>query len=552
MVSTALEDHRPVSLLPKITIIIDSKSPFQQILASHLSATLNTTSTCEVVDLLDLSHNDFHEALCLFLPELERPVLYKITAPKFAAIQRLILSVSHLIWIAKTDDTKLANPTEGMIAGLLRNIQGEFDEKVFVSIVLQDSENPTSMASSILSVLESLFSGKPKHYEPEYRQIDNRLCINRIVHAEAPNHHLAQKTLRQNSVTSILRQDPPQQLALKMGFPGLLDTFQFEHDIATGLLASGCIQIQVKAAGVNFRDVLVALGLDVADNLGLECSGVVTQADDNNAFAIGDRVSCFVEGSLATSVRCQIHAACKIPDGVSFQTAAAFPVVFTSAYYSLIHVARLQAGESILIHSGAGGLGQACIQLAKLLNTEIFVTVGNNDKKRFLMEEYHVPEDHIFSSRSLTFASRIHQATNSRGVDVIINSLAGEALKSTWNCIAPFGRFIEVGKKDILSSGKLPMLAFSRGASFTGVDLVHVRNNDTKLFNKLMQIVVEMLDKGEITIPSPLHVFDASKIESAFRLLESGKSIGKMVINFGDTDLVKVGTILFRWCLIIS
>jgi NADPH:quinone reductase-like Zn-dependent oxidoreductase len=325
-----------------------------------------------------------------------------------------------------------------------------------------------------------------------------------------------------------------------MGSPGLLDTFQFEHASPGDSLPSDCIQVQVKVAGVNFRDVVVSLGLDAGEKLGLECSGFVTEAGGDSAFKIGDRVSCFVEGSLATSLRCQAHAAVKLPDEMSFQTAAAFPVIFTTVYYSLVHVGRLQPGESILIHSGAGGLGQACIQLARHLNTEIFVTVGNDEKKSFLMDQYHIPEDHIFYSRNLTFASKIKHMTKGRGVDVIVNSLAGEALKSTWECIAAFGRFIETGKKDILSSGHLPMGSFSRGASFTGVDLVHVRNNAKKLFNQMMQDVIQLLGESTISIPSPLHVFDASRIESAFRLLESGKSTGKIVITLNDSDIIKV------------
>ena len=117
------------------------------------------------------------------------------------------------------------------------------------------------------------------------------------------------------------------------------------------------------------------------------------------------------------------------------------------------------------------GLGQAAIQLAKHIGAEIFVTVGNLEKRRLIMREYQIPEDHIFNSRDTTFAKGILRMTNGRGVDVVLNSLAGEALRQTWECIAMFGRFIEVGKKDILANSGLEMMPFLRNVTFASVNL---------------------------------------------------------------------------------
>lgn len=229
------------------------------------------------------------------------------------------------------------------------------------------------------------------------------------------------------------------------------------------------IEIRVEVSGINFRDVLIALGQVDALYLGSECAGVVTQVGENSKdlFNVGDRVFSMVEGSLRTFARCHAAAACRIPDAISFSSAASLPIIFATAYYSLYESARIRQGESILIHSGAGGLGQACIQLARLIGAEIYATVGTPEKRTFLQNFYKIPEDHIFSSRDLAFKDRILEKTQGRGVDVVINSLAGKALRASWEIIAPNGRFIEVSKKDIYNLGALPMFPFAKMATFS-------------------------------------------------------------------------------------
>ncbi len=148
----------------------------------------------------------------------------------------------------------------------------------------------------------------------------------------------------------------------------------------------------------------------------------------------------------------------KMPEDMSFEAAATLPCVYTTVYYSIFDVARLQRGESILIHAAAGGLGQAAIILAQHIGADIYVTVSSSAKKQFLIDTYGLSEDHVFNSRDLTFAKGVKRMTGGRGVDVVLNSLAGEALRQTWLCVAPFGRFVEVGKRDIGKSFQLARL----------------------------------------------------------------------------------------------
>jgi NADPH:quinone reductase-like Zn-dependent oxidoreductase len=127
------------------------------------------------------------------------------------------------------------------------------------------------------------------------------------------------------------------------------------------------------------------------------------------------------------------------------------PTQFATCWHALYEIGNLKKDESILIHSAAGGTGQVAIQMAKLIGAEIFATVGSDEKKRFLVEHYGISEDHVFNSRSSAFADGILQMTNGYGIDVILNSLSGDSLLASWNLIAPYGRFIELGKKDFFS-----------------------------------------------------------------------------------------------------
>jgi NADPH:quinone reductase-like Zn-dependent oxidoreductase len=197
--------------------------------------------------------------------------------------------------------------------------------------------------------------------------------------------------------------------------------------------------------------------------------------------------------SLGTHVRCKPHMAVKVPDQIPLQIAGAIPVVYLTAYHAIVDVGQIQPGQTILIHSGAGGLGQACIQIAKLFNTKIFTTVGNDAKRQLLIGTYGIPDNHIFSSRTPTFVQGIKRMTADRGVDIIINSLANEALKCTWECIAPFGRFIEVGKRDIYSLGTLPMFPFSKNVSFIGVDLMLLSEDKPHKTAELLEQIIKCI-----------------------------------------------------------
>ena len=159
-----------------------------------------------------------------------------------------------------------------------------------------------------------------------------------------------------------------------------------------------------------------------------------------------------------------------MPEEIFLTDAAAIPAKSGLAWAVIHDIARIQTGESILIHAAAGGTGQAAIQIARYLVATVFVTAGSQSKKQLLIDEHGIAEAYIFYSRDTRFAKGINRMIKGRGVDVVIKSLTGESLVASWECIASYGLSIEIGKRDIASNAKLPMFSFCKNASFIGFD----------------------------------------------------------------------------------
>lgn len=217
----------------------------------------------------------------------------------------------------------------------------------------------------------------------------------------------------------------------------------------------------------------------------------------------------------------------------------------STVYQSLINVAKLQRGESILIHAASGATGQMAIQIAKHLGCDIYVTVGFNKKKELIMERYGIPEDHIFYSRNLSFAKGIRSMTQDRGVDVVLNSLSGDALIATWELIAPYGRFIELGTLDIYTNNKLPMSAFAKNVSFSAIAIDALSVERPKVFREIMLNVIDFFSKGILHSVHPFQLMSIKNFQDAMRLLQTGKTSGKIILSVDGADVIPVSSQVF-------
>ena len=548
IISTALETSDSVTTLPNTVIVAKRSSAFQQSVASQLQSQLASIGDphAEVSDLQELSQS-LGEAKCyIFLAELDSPFLGRMEANEYVNLKQLVTSAAGLLWVTQGGGKSVQRPEFDLVHGFSRCIRSEFDRLNFVTLALDSQQQRGWMIQRIIEVFNATMVSYDNQIdqnptEQEYVEIDGLLCIPRIVEASYLNSILNAKRVAPDHHKEKLIQIPPRPLQMSVETLGLLDSIQFVSDAHFKRpLYSDEVEIEVKATGVNFKDVMVALGQVASDHIGLECAGVVTRVGAKAGLKAGDRVCCIAEGTYKNYVRSKAATVAKLPENHSYVSAAALPLAYCTAYYALYELGHIQdrEGASVLIHCGAGGVGQAAIQLAQLVHAEIFVTVGTEEKKRLMMDEYHIPEDHIFSSRGLSFAKRI-KAKSQRGVDVVLNSIAGESLRRSWECLAPFGCFVEIGVRDINSQRALPMLPFSKNITFSSVNLsLMLRSYPNKLGVILRKVMALAADQSITSNVS--HVYSYAEVEKAFRLLQTGRNMGKIVVELKENDFVPV------------
>ena len=302
-------------------------------------------------------------------------------------------------------------------------------------------------------------------------------------------------------------------------------------------LAPHAVEIDVTAAALNFRDVMVTLGLlpalayersALGREVGMEASGVVRRVGSFvKALEPGDQVIFVGGGLIANRVVVEQHRVFAKPACLNMEEAAASLSVYTTAYYALIHLARLRKGQRVLIHSAMGGVGQAAIALARNAGAEVYATAGSEGKRGRLLE---LGVRAAFNSRSDAWYDDLMQATNGSGVDVVLNSLAGLHVPLCLQALRPGGWHCEIGKVDIFSDNALGLKVFRRNLRFAAIDMDRLMVDDPFLSRELSEKCVSLLARGLVP-PLPVTSFDYGDYAEALRLMMAGQHEGKLVLN---------------------
>jgi acyl transferase domain-containing protein/NADPH:quinone reductase-like Zn-dependent oxidoreductase/acyl carrier protein len=290
----------------------------------------------------------------------------------------------------------------------------------------------------------------------------------------------------------------------------------------------GEIEVLVEATGLNFRDVLNALALYPGDAgpLGGECTGTVVAAGEGvTEFHPGDRVAAIGTGTFNLYTVIDSRMAVQVPEGMNSAVAATIPVAFVSAYYGLVHMARIQAGDRVLIHAAAGGVGLAAVRLAQLLGAEIYATAGSEAKRDHLRA---LGVQHIYSSRSLDFAKSLLEATHGRGVDIVLNSLAGEFIANSVSVLAKNGRFVELGKNQIWTAER--MSRERPDVSYHTMQLDAIIVNQPAFVGEMLRDTMRLISEGQAQ-PLPLTEFPITEVVEAFRFMAHAGHIGKIIVT---------------------
>lgn len=475
---------------------------------------------------------------------MEDPLLAELDEAGLHHIQEMFCEARGLLWV--TRGARSEHPEANMITGFARSFRGENAGLHLVTLDL-DGENrlPDDQIGGIIArVFKHAFGAEinPFVADMEFVESHGILHVGRLKLDPVKDDYVVRETYPPIPEMQPFKQ-PGRPLELGIGQVGLLDSILFQDkDAMASSLQGNQVEILVQATGLNFQDIMITLGqIPFYRPIGSECSGIVVAVgSDVTDVEPGTRVFAFAKGAYANTVRVRRHEVAVIPDKLDFLQAASMPVVFGTALFALSDLARLSEGESILIHAAAGGVGQAAIMLAQHIKAIIYVTVGSVDKKNFITQTYNIPEAHIFSSRDASFRDELMLLTEQRGVDVILNSTAGEILHESWQCLATLGRFIEIGKRDLVQSSSLAMEKFLDSVTFCAFDIVVLTETRPVICNRVLTDLIKLYNDGVIRPISPITIFPMSDIQQAMRQMQAGKHTGKLVIDTAAECMVQV------------
>ncbi|CAG2105802.1 unnamed protein product [Medioppia subpectinata] len=319
-------------------------------------------------------------------------------------------------------------------------------------------------------------------------------------------------------------------------FPNLPDSEKKEQEVLCNVYYSA----------LNFKDVVLVSGKIQPGPEGALFDCIIGLEFAGRRSDTGQRVMGMVPfKGIATTLLTYKDYLWDIPDHWSIEDAATVPVVYVTAYYALIMRGSLVEGESVLIHSGAGGVGQAAIFICQSMGCDVFVTVGNDEKRDFMKRKFNIPDDHIGNSHDVTFERQFMTVTKGKGIDVVLNSLTEDKLQASLRCLAPNGRFLEIGKYDMQMNKSLGLFAFLNNISFHGVglDCIFREGPSSKKLKAFMKEMTRLLNEGiknNVVKPIEKTVFGVKEAEQAFRYMTTGKHVGKVLIKIRDEEEEKI------------
>ncbi|KAF4976126.1 hypothetical protein FZEAL_7145 [Fusarium zealandicum] len=525
-----------------IVLLCDDGEPLGQSMSSELEKRGYTVNRRQLGQPLPDEPQDI-----ISLLDASSPFLDGIGQDRFTAFQGILEGLSAsgagMLWVTHLSQVGCKDPRFSQIIGTARTIRTE-SLLDLATCEVEDLNGSLDMVVDILDrfqarprVADESEEGDALDLKPDYEYaiVDGMVKVGRIYPFSMKSELIEPAPEMKAGFSDDAR------VALAMTKPGRLNTLHWANGVGDDdrLLQGDDVQVQIFAAGLNFKDVLGALGVVPYPEagLGLEGGGIVRRVGPQvKHLQPGDRIMFLADGSFASHVVTPERLCEKIPADLSFEDAATMPAVFATAVCSLFNIGGLRKGQSVLIHSAAGGVGLAAMQLATMVGAEIYATVGNEDKARYLVDAFGLPRNHIFNSRDSSFVEGLMKETKGRGVDLCLNSLSGELLHATWRCVAEFGKLVEIGKRDFLGRGKLDMDVFLASRSYCCFYLDAEMARRQSLVKELLQTILLHLRMGHVKPLTPKKVFDASSAQEGFRHLQQGTHIGKIVFSVRNPD----------------
>ncbi|MDH4410932.1 MAG: SDR family NAD(P)-dependent oxidoreductase, partial [Verrucomicrobiales bacterium] len=413
------------------------------------------------------------------------------------------------------------------LTGLLRVANNEQPDFIWTQIDLDPADNPNEIEDLVAEI-----SLAGKEHEIAYR--GNGRYVRRV-------HRVKSDELPPRKRNAVAKDGSITPYRLQIEKPGILTNLSLNETSRRDPGADE-IEVLVKAGGINFRDVMKALGIYPGQPVDLkwfgdDFSGTILRVGSAvKDLKPGDDVVGMAPYCFRSHVTVHRNMVFRKPATMSFTEAATLPTVFLTSHYAINELARMEKGESILIHAGTGGVGQAAIQIAKHLGLTIFATAGSPGKRQLLKD---MGVDHVLDSRTLKFADDIMEITNGEGVDAVLNSLAGDFIPKNFSVLKTFGRYMEIGKVDVYGNSKIGLEPLRNNISFFVIDLAqHLQSKPAYIARMFSDLEAKFYDGSYVALPN--HVFPVTEVVEAFRFMAAGKHIGKNVLDF-DLPEIAIG-----------
>lgn len=514
-----------------VNVIFDDTCVTQNELLGHLRDAMSLSGKLQVVPVPYnvVLERDLAQSVCIFIADEDGSLLGRLQEDDLTKLKSVVSTASTLIWVTRNSSSLDQSPVGALVPGLARTIAAENEQCRVISLSLDTTSEFPTVASNILNATTALLeaSGLP---EDEYVEQDGLLHIPRVINDNTMAKEVYAK--EHNAFKPWSQLENPR---LTMRSVGRLNTLYYEqHPSPMTAIEPDDVIIEVKAVGLSSRDLQVAQGMVHDETFGTQCAGVVLHVGPNasHKFLCGDRVFGVTNDAFAQMNQCKSFQLQKIPEGMDFCEAATYPAALCTAYYSLIQCARAKKGNLVLIHDGAGEIGQAAIQLAQHQGCEVFVTADLPGHRKFLTETYGIPQSHISSSRNLSFVKDIRRLTNQKGVDIVLNTLTGEGLRESCECLAPFGRLINVGHEDA------PVLPMAKNRMLMNVNFQELTQDP--MIGDVFEEVKRLIEDKKLASLPPLQKFKQSEVEAAFRSLQDEENNGKIVVQMFSDEAVQM------------
>ncbi|KAK1634593.1 polyketide synthase [Colletotrichum phormii] len=565
---------RPLSLssLAKRNAVIlvrpgdpDSSGHLGHALAKHLKTQHPVFGDVRVTTLDDIEESGAAPSpsdVYISLLELRAEFLATMSSKNMDQLRCVTDVATDLIWLTGAGMLGASpDPNLTLSSGLSRALMLEQPSLRYTVLDVGSSASANADEASLDALCANLAAAlvpADDMDDKEFCQSNGVLHISRFV-ADRASNSLFRRRVDPNEPLERVALGEVGLARLAIGSVGQMDTLHFAQEATLPGGAStppGLVDIRTSAVSLNAKDIYTVSGR-VETRTGtaaIEFSGVVVSVGEGvTHLAPGDHAVVLAPNRFATVERVPSWAAHKMLPSEDFCVMPTLPVAFGTALYALHDRAHIRPGESILVHSGAGAFGMATIMLAQRIGAVVYATVGSPAKKEHLVRKLGLPAENIFSSRDASFVRGIHTATGGRGVDIVINSLVGDLMHDSWDCIADFGRFVEVGKRELVDAGKLDMHVFTRNCSFTAFDLTELFFHKDQFYrdiwiNKTKE-ALELYRIGAIR-PVPITTYDVSKLSQAYRFFSGKDRIGKVVVSMQDSSsLIPVMPTLYQTTL---